>query len=59
MTRPEKAQLDEVFIEMVIDAGMAFSVVENSTVKASAAKLRPAYTMPTRRDVSTHTTRNV
>lgn len=54
MTPEEKAELGALFVEMIVDASMAFCVVDNPAVKAFVAKLRSAYKLPTRRDVSAH-----
>lgn len=52
VTAEEKTDLDMLFIEMVIDAGLAFSFTENPAVQALFSKLRKAYKLPTRKDVS-------
>lgn len=51
MSTADKAELDELAIEMIIDAGMAFSWVDNPSVKKFFAKLRPVYQLPTRKEV--------
>ena len=55
ITAKEKEDLDILFVEAVIDANLAFSITDNPAVKAFFARLRPAYNLPSRWDVSGNT----
>lgn len=48
----EKELLDMRFIEAVIDAKLAFSIIENPAMIALFKQLHPAYELPSRKEVS-------
>jgi hypothetical protein len=52
ISEEEKAVLNDHFIEMFVDAGLPFRIVENPAVKAFFSRMCSAYKLPTRKYVS-------
>jgi len=52
ITPQEKAELDALLVEAVIDGGLPFSLTENPAIQRLFNRLRPAYKLPSRHDVS-------
>jgi len=48
----EKEELDMLFIEAVVDASLPFTFTENPAIQRLFRRLRPAYKLPGRKDVS-------
>ena len=51
ISKSDKQHLDELFIEMLINAAWSFCVVENPAVLLFFCALRPAYQLPSRYEV--------
>lgn len=48
----EQRELEDLFIQMLVDTCSSFNVVENEEFQAFFKRLRPAFRVPSRKDVS-------